>query len=222
MHTARIATLAIACAMLAVAIRHPRAAVAGEERPTAGQAAPAGPAEPESAAPTKPAAASATDDDARAERVRGFVSRHQPELAELLARLEKRKPAEYATALADLDRTVLALEASRAKDERLHEIELRAWQARTRIDLLVARWMTGAKKNRPKLEAQLREAIAAEIDTRAEHLAYRRQRSVAWYDRQIDRLHDKRDDLVTDRLQSLLAEPGTKHTKQKPPAGDRR
>ena len=112
-----------------------------------------------------------------------------------------------------------ALAASRAKDERLYELELRAWQARTRIDLLVARWMADSKKTRAKLEPDIRAAIGAEIDARAEQLAYRKQRSAAWYDRQIVRLRDKRDELVTDRLEALLVEPGRK---QKPAAGDNR
>ena len=56
---------------------------------------------------------------------------------------------------------------------------------------------------REVLERQLREAIAAELDIRATQLAYRRQRSIAWYDRQINRLATKRDDLVNARLKSL-------------------
>jgi hypothetical protein len=171
-----------------------------------------------SAAPQQPGASAATDAE-RAQRVRAFVGEHQPELTELLDRLEKRKPADHAAAVADLDETVRALAASRAKDERLYELELRAWQARTRIDLLVARWMADSKKTRAKLEPDIRAAIGAEIDARAEQLAYRKQRSAAWYDRQIVRLRDKRDELVTDRLEALLVEPGRQ---QKPAAGAKR
>lgn len=159
--------------------------------------------------------ASVTADAERAQRVRAFVGEHQPELAALLDRLEKRKPADHAVAIADLDDSVRALVASRAKDERLYELELRAWQARTRIDLLVARWMAGSKKARARLEPDIREALAAEIDARAEQLAYRKQRSAGWYDRQIARLRDKQDELVAERLAALLVEPARK---QKPAA----
>lgn len=170
------------------------------------------------AASRQPGAPAATDAE-RAQRVRAFVAEHQPELTDLLDRLEQRKPAEYAEAVADLDESVRALAASRAKDEQLSMLELRAWQARTRIELLVARWMAGSKKTRARLEPDIRAAIGAEIDARAEQLAYRKQRSAAWYDRQIVRLRDKRDELVSDRLGALLAEPARK---QPSAAGDGR
>jgi hypothetical protein len=43
-----------------------------------------------------------------------------------------------------------------------------------------------------------------ELDIRAEQLAYRKQRSAAWYDRQIQRLSEKRDALITARLKALV------------------
>jgi hypothetical protein len=152
----------------------------------------------------QPAAATAEDD--REQRVVAFVAAHQPELAKVLAHLEKRKPAEYARAIEELDRSVQPLTSGKAKDPRLHELELLAWQARTRVDLLGARLVSGKEKdkNREQLERQLREAIAAELDIRAEKLAYRKQRSAAWYDRQINRLSEKRDALIDARLKALL------------------
>lgn len=141
---------------------------------------------------------------AREQRVLAFVGRHQPELAKLLSRLAKRKPDEYAAAVADLDRKVLSLEADRSKDERLYEAGLRAWQARTQADLLVARWIAGGKKDRAQIEPELRAAIDAELDARAEHLEIRKQRSAAWYDRQIVRLREKREEAVASRMNDLL------------------
>jgi hypothetical protein len=138
--------------------------------------------------------------------VLAFVEKNQPELAKLLAHLAKRKPEEYAEALAELDRKVLSLEAEKSKDERLYEAGLRAWQARAQVDLLVARWIAGGKKDRSKIEPQLRKAVNAELDARAEHLSIRKERSAAWYDRQIVRLRDKRDEVVTSRLDDLLGD----------------
>lgn len=143
----------------------------------------------------------------RERRVIGFVRSHSPELAEVLAHLETSKPGEYAQAIEELDRSVQPLTTGRAKDPRLHEMELQAWRARTRVELLGARWMAAKKASvseRAALERQLREAITAELDIRAAQLAYRKQRSFAWYDRQINRLATKRDDLVAARLKSLL------------------
>ena len=163
-------------------------------------------AEPAAAPAAGSANAGTADGTAREQRVLAFVEKNQPELARLLSHLAKRKPEEYAEALAELDRKVLSLEAEKSKDERLHEVGLRAWQARTQVDLLVARWIAGGKKDRSKIEPQLREAVNAELDARAEHLSIRKERSAAWYDRQIVRLRDKREEVVTSRLDDLLGD----------------
>ena len=163
-------------------------------------------AEPAAAPAAGSANAGTADRTAREQRVLAFVEKNQPELGKLLSHLAKRKPEEYAEALAELDRKVLSLEAEKSKDERLHEAGLRAWQARTQVDLLVARWIAGGKKDRSKIEPQLREAVNAELDARAEHLSIRKERSAAWYDRQIVRLRDKRDEVVTSRLDDLLGD----------------
>lgn len=153
----------------------------------------------------EPAAAVARDE--REQRVVSFVQANQPDLAQVLAHLAKSKPAEYARAIEELDRSVQPLVGGRAKDPRLHELELLAWQARTRVELLGARLVAGKEgkgKGREQLERQLREAIATELDIRAEQLAYRKQRSAAWYDRQINRLAEKREALIAARLKGLL------------------
>jgi len=172
-------------------------------------------AEPAAAPAAGSANAGTADGTAREQRVLAFVEKNQPELAKLLSHLAKRKPEEYAEALAELDRKVLSLEAEKSKDERLHEVGLRAWQARTQVDLLVARWIAGGKKDRSKIEPQLREAVNAELDARAEHLSIRKERSAAWYDRQIVRLRDKRDEVVASRLDDLLGVP-EKNSEPKP------
>ncbi len=145
--------------------------------------------------------------DERQRRVVAFVAAHQPELAELLAHLRTAKPADYARAIDELDRSVRPLITGKARDPRLYEIELRAWQARTRGDVLGARWMAakgGDAKEREELVRQLREVIATEFDMRAAQLAYRKERSIAWYDRQLNRLSTKRDELMTARLKAIL------------------
>ena len=164
---------------------------------------------PSAVAADEPVAATAQDE--REQRVLSFVEAHQPELAKVLANLEKRKPAEYDRAIEELDRSVQPLTSGKSKDSRLHELDVRAWQARTRVELLGARVMAGKEgkgegkeTEREELERQLREAIAAELDIRAERLTYRKQRSAAWYDRQINRLSEKRDALIAARLKALL------------------
>lgn len=169
--------------------------------PSSARAADAAPPKQDDAAKAAPAGRSGAED-----RVLAFVDDHQPELAKVLAHLERRKPDEYAKAIAELASTVAALETTKGKDERLHELELKAWQARTNVDLLVARWMAVRKKERADVEKKLHAAVAAEMEVRAEQLVYRKQRSAAWYDRQIERLRERQDELVAARLKSLLAD----------------
>lgn len=169
------------------------------------------------AEPRRPGAAAeatALDADGAEQRVLVFVKEHQPELADVLEHLKEHRPTEHAQAVAELSRAVAKLAAT--KDERLRDLELKAWQARTRVDLLVARWMAAGKRERVVIETKLQAAIAGELEVRAAQLAYRKQRSAAWYDRQIERLREKGDELVATRLKSLLANEG-----HKPEAGPR-
>lgn len=142
--------------------------------------------------------------EARGEKVLAFVRAQSPELAAVLGHLARRNPADYEAAIDDLSGTIAKLAAALEKDPALHAIELELWRTRTRVELLGARLVTGSEHERAGLEARLREAVAAELEAKAAHLAYRRQRSMAWYDRQLDRLRDERDDLVESRVRSLM------------------
>lgn len=169
--------------------------------------------------------AKATDADAetraaREQRVLDFVREHDPELAGVLAHLARRQPQEYASALDDLDRTVAKLAGTRSRDPELHAIELEVWQTKTRVEMLVAQLLAGATKNRTALEARLREALAAELEAKAAHLRYRRQRSMAWYDRQIDRIRAERDEMVETRMRSLLKDSAAKRGEQATSRGE--
>lgn len=174
-----------------------RTAVRADIRPSQDEAA--------SDAPT------ADGPDATDVRVIAFVQEHSPELAAVLAHLERRKPAEYRRALDDVAKRVAPLIGAKTKDPELLALEVGNWQARTRVDLLVAQLLAGTTRRRGELEQQLREAIAAELEAKAAHLGYRRRRSMAWYDRQIDRLGEERDELIEARMKSLLREQPTRH-----------
>ena len=144
--------------------------------------------------------------ETRGKRVLTFVHEHNPELAAVLTHLERRSPTDYEAAVNDLDRSVTKLIGARSGDPEVYEIELRVWQTRTRVDMLVAQLLASTAKNRTALETKLREAVAAELEAKAAHLGHRRQRSMAWYDRQIDRIRDDRDEMVESRVKSLLRE----------------
>ncbi|MCE9556578.1 MAG: hypothetical protein K8T91_24780 [Planctomycetes bacterium] len=152
--------------------------------------------------------------EAREKRVVAFVQQQNPELAKLLAHLKKHKPQQYDEAVRELARTVTFLTNAKAKDGRLYDLQLRAWQAKTRVQLLAAQSMAGKKEGQ---EAKLREAIHKELKVKADELAYRRERSMAWYDRQIENIQEDREKLVETRLNKLLSAPqkdGQKKTKK--------
>lgn len=143
----------------------------------------------------------AENKEAREQRVVTFVQRQNPELAKLLAHLKQHKPQQYDEAVRELARTVTILTNAKAKDDRLYELQLRAWQAKTRVQLLAAQSMTGEKEG---LEAKLREAIQEELKVKADELAFRREKSAAWYNRQIDNIQEDREKLVEARLKKIL------------------
>jgi len=180
--------------------------------PTAAKAAeagvePGGEQKPRASRASKPQADDQLDTlEARGKRVLTFVREHNPELAAVLTHLERRSPTDYEAAVNDLDRSVTKLIGAQSRDPEVYEIELRVWQTRTRVDMLVAQLLASTAKNRAALETKLREAVAAELEAKAAHLGYRRQRSMAWYDRQIDRIRDDRDEMVESRVKALLRE----------------
>lgn len=199
---------------------------AGEGRPASGAEGPAAPEPAAARAEARPAKGDATAQpsgdeastaadisDALDAGVIAFVQEHSPELAAVLAHLERRKPDEYRRALDDVAKGVVPLIGAKTKDPELLSLEVRTWQARTRVELLVAQLLAGTTKRRGELEKKLREAIAVELDAKAAHLGYRKRRSMAWYDRQIDRIREERDELVEARMKSLLREqPGRRET----------
>ncbi len=69
-----------------------------------------------------------------------FVQQQQPELARLLDYLRKNQPRQYQRAVRELSRTAERLSQTRDRDPRRYELELQAWKARSRIDLLAAKW----------------------------------------------------------------------------------
>lgn len=152
---------------------------------------------------------------AREQQVIPFVEEQSPELAKLLAHLKRHKPEQYDEAVRELARTVTTLTHAKGKDARLYELELRAWQAKTRVQLLAAQSMIAEKEG---LEAKLREAIQDELKVKADELAYRRERSAAWYNRQIENIQEDREKLVETRMKKLLGtSPKDGHPRAKKP-----
>lgn len=89
-----------------------------------------------------------------------FVKEHQPELARLLEYLRHKQPRQYQRAVRELARTADRLKMTRERDPRRYELELQAWQVRSRIDLLAARWQVQPDE---KIKERLRAAVVEQM-----------------------------------------------------------
>jgi hypothetical protein len=123
-----------------------------------------------------------------------FVRKNHPELEELLVYLKDNREGDYRRAVFELYRTSerLAQFQDRGDSER-YELELKLWQAHSRMQLIVARLKMNDNE---ELRADLRAALNEQMDLRA--TIFRRDRDKATdrlnrLDEQIRRLTENRD-----------------------------
>lgn len=159
LHGRRTALLAAACVAAAVAVV---AAVAGAV--VAQEADPAAPVK------RKPPA---VVDKAREAAVLAFAREHHPELVKLFRQLERNAPAEYAKAVAELDRDRDRLEKLRTRQPDRFDAALAEWKLSSRIRLVLARLSLAAD---PKLEAELREMVRERAELRLAPLRAEKER----------------------------------------------
>jgi hypothetical protein len=105
-----------------------------------------------------------------------FAVAHHPELVPLLERLRKDAPAEFAAAVADLDRTRDRLAKLRERLPERHEAALADWKLSSRIRLALARLTTN-----PSAEAEegLRQLVRQRAEVRLAPLRAERDRITA-------------------------------------------
>ena len=94
-----------------------------------------------------------------------FVQEHHAELDGLLAYLRENRAREYQQAINELYRASERLNQIRTRDPERYKLELKAWQLRSRIQLLTARWMMERSE---AIEDELREALEAHHDLRVQ------------------------------------------------------
>lgn len=104
-----------------------------------------------------------------------FVRQHHPELIRLLGYLRDSEPRQYQRAVRELARTVERLAQIHERDIERHDLELRAWKARSHIDVLIAQWRM---EPNDQLLAKLRSALVEQAKVRKEYLEYERARLV--------------------------------------------
>lgn len=138
-----------------------------------------------------------------------FVERHHPELHAVLKKLKQADPKAYRTAIRELFRSSERLAASREKlSPEAYELELAAWKAQSRVELLSARMVMGAT---PELEAELRRALGEQQEVKRQQLELERQRAAKRLDdldKQLERLTKDWDRLIDERLASIQRRAG--------------
>lgn len=96
-----------------------------------------------------------------------FVRNHHPELIDLLEQLKAKSSREYQRVVGELFRTSERLAQLQETDSRRHDVALRIWKMRSRIQVLAAR---AALSDDPAVYEQLRVALAEQADIRREQL----------------------------------------------------
>lgn len=105
-----------------------------------------------------------------------FAVAHHPELVPLLERLRTEEPAEFAAAVADLDRTRERLAKLRDRHPERHEAALDEWKLSSRIRLVLARLATNPSA---ESEEELRQLVGQRAEARLAPLRAERERITA-------------------------------------------
>jgi hypothetical protein len=105
-----------------------------------------------------------------------FAVAHHPELVPLLERLREDAPAEFAAAVADLDRTRERLAKLRDRHPERHEAALAEWKLSSRIRLVLARLATNPSA---ESEQELRQLVRQRAEARLAPLRAEQERITA-------------------------------------------
>ena len=158
----------------------------------------------------------------RESAVVSFVERNHPELAELLAHLKTNQPREYDRAVRDLFRVTEKLAMVHERDDRQYDLELKAWKAQSRAQLLVARLkMTDPESgDSEELKKQLREILAEQMQARLDVMRLERERVSGRLEKlneDISRLEKDRDSVIEAHLKNLTNQVNANRPKAKKP-----
>jgi hypothetical protein len=137
-----------------------------------------------------------------------FVERNHAELAELLATLKSSQPKQYEQAIKEIFRVTERLATIQERDPLHYELEVKLWTAQSRVQLLAARLKMA---DGDSLKGDLREALAAQLDSRMAVLKHQRSQAadrLAKMDRDIDRLEGDRQQMIERQLETLARAAG--------------
>lgn len=146
-----------------------------------------------------------------------FVQRNHPELEDLLLYLKDSQPDEYERAVREIFRTTERLALIRERDRQQYDLEVAAWQAQSRVQLLAAKLQMDSS---PELATQLREALRLQNEARLALLKHERQKTadrLARFDTDIARVERDREAII-ERQFKLLTAGGSNSGPDKRPA----
>jgi hypothetical protein len=103
-----------------------------------------------------------------------FVQRNHAELSDLLGYLKKSQPGEYERAVREIFRTTERLAQIQERDPLQYELEVAAWTAQSRVQLLAAKLKM---ESSDELLKQLRDGIKTQNEARLALLKHERQKA---------------------------------------------
>src|SRR5262245_57903707 len=168
-------------------------------------APPARSASPKKDAKAKPAILVTPEREAA---VLTFVQRNHAELAELLAALKTNDPEQYQRAIRDIFRTTERLAQIQERDLLQYELEIAAWTAQSRVELLAAKLKMESSDD---LIKQLREALKVQNNARVALLKHERQKAadrLSKLDSDIARFEGDGDEVADRQLKVLVRTSG--------------
>ena len=132
-----------------------------------------------------------------------FVQRNHAELADLLVYLRASQPEEYERAIKEIFRTTERLAAVQERDPLQYELEVAAWTAQSRVQLLAAKLKMGSSD---ELVKQLRAGLQIQNDAKVALLKHERQKAADRLERlegDIARFEASRDEIIDKQLKLL-------------------
>lgn len=138
-----------------------------------------------------------------------FVEKNHAELAALLVHLKTNQPKEYERAVRDLFRVTEKFAMVKERGDAQYDLELKAWKAQSRAQLLVARLkMTDPESaDTEELKTQLREILTEQLQARIEVMKLERERTTARLEKlnqDIGKFEQNREAVIDSHVNNLM------------------
>jgi hypothetical protein len=155
-----------------------------------------------------------------------FVEKNHSELAALLAHLKTSQPKEYERAVRDLFRVTEKFAMVKERGDEQYGLELKAWKAQSRAQLLVARLkMTDPESaDSEELKTQLREILTEQLQARIEVMKLERERTTARLEKlnqDIGKFEQNREAVIDSHVNNLMNQVNANRPKNNKPTDKR-